>query len=148
MNKPLSSKQKKDLAYSKYMSDDVTQVELAEFVGVSKVTINKWINEGKWADMKQTLSITREEQLKNFSTQLTALNNDIKGRKEGANFPSSKEVDIQIKLAKAIELFKGDMNLADFISYTKKLIKFLRKNHPDKVKEYTLILNEAIQEEV
>lgn len=147
MGKELSLKQKKELAYSLYMSDDLTQVELADKVGVSKVTINKWINEGMWIDIKRALTVTSEEQLKSYITQLDELNRKINGRTDGDRFPSSKECDIQIKLSKAIQLFKGDMSLADLITYSKRFIKHLRKNHPDKVKELTLYLNEFIKEE-
>lgn len=150
MGKELSLQQKKDLAYALYMSDDMSQQELADKVGLSKPTISKCIKEGMWQELKEAMSISREEQLKNFTSQLNALNNHIKDRKppEGTPYPTSKEVDIQIKLAKAIDMLKGDASLTEQIFFSKRFIDFLRKHHTDKVKEITLLLNQFVNENV
>lgn len=144
MAKELSIQRRKDLAYSIYMAEDVTQDELAERTGLSKVTIGKYIKGGLWKDLKDAMSISREEQLKNFTSQLNALHNNIKSRDEDERFPTSKEVDIQIKLAKAINMLKGDASLVDLITFSKLFVKHLRANHPERVKEMSQLINEFI----
>lgn len=144
MAKDLSLQRRKDLAYSIYMAEDVTQEEIAERTGLSKVTIGKYIKEGLWKDLKEAMSISREEQLKSFTSQLNELNRCIQSREEKFRFPTSKEVDIQIKLSKAINMLKGDASLVDLITFSKLFIKYLRTNHPERVKELSLLINEFI----
>lgn len=144
MAKDLSLQRRKDLAYSIYMAEDATQEEIAERTGLSKVTIGKCIKNGLWKDLKEAMSISREEQLKSFTSQLNELNRCIQSREEKFRFPTSKEVDIQIKLSKAINMLKGDASLVDLITFSKLFVKYLRTNHPERVKELSLLINEFI----
>ena len=41
-----------------YLYHDLTQAEVAETVGVSKTTINKWAQEDKWAEQKEVSNMT------------------------------------------------------------------------------------------
>ena len=57
----LTIEQKKDFAKIVYLNEPgITQKELAERVGVSKVTINKWINTEKWEELCSSLLVTKE----------------------------------------------------------------------------------------
>lgn len=60
----LSNLQKKEWAKLLFTKENLTQQEIAERVGVSRVTINKWINSENWEHLKVSITITREEQLK------------------------------------------------------------------------------------
>lgn len=146
MAKQLTPKQKKDLAYSIYMSEDLTQVELAEKVGTSKVSIGKWMKEGKWEETKKLLSISTGKLLKDFTEQLNELHKHIKSKDEGKRYPDYTEMSIQNQLTKSIAQFKGKASLIEAISFTSKFTKHLRSHHPDKVKEITLLLDEFVKE--
>jgi hypothetical protein len=50
----------KELARLYYMNGD-TQKLVAEKTGMSRVTINKWVNEGGWEAMRMAKQITRQE---------------------------------------------------------------------------------------
>ena len=50
----------KELARLYYLNGD-TQKLVAEKVGVSRVTINKWVNDGGWDALRTAKSITRKE---------------------------------------------------------------------------------------
>ena len=50
----------KELARLYYLNGD-TQKLVAEKVGVSRVTINKWVSDGGWDTMRMAKSITRKE---------------------------------------------------------------------------------------
>lgn len=50
----------KELARLYYLQGD-TQKLVAEKVGVSRVTINKWVNDGAWDSMRTARTITRKE---------------------------------------------------------------------------------------
>ena len=67
--------------------------EIAERVGVSRVTVNKWINAENWEHLKVSVTITKEEQLKNLYRQLAELNGKIAQREQGQRFPNAAEAD-------------------------------------------------------
>ena len=62
----LSIVQKKEWAKLLFTKENLTQGEIAERVGVSRVTINKWANTENWELLKVSITITREEQLKSL----------------------------------------------------------------------------------
>ena len=70
----LTITQKKDWAKLLYTKENLTQAEIAGRVGVTRVTINKWINSESWEMLKVSITITKEEQLKNIYRQLVEIN--------------------------------------------------------------------------
>lgn len=150
MAKKLTNKQAEDLAYSIFMTEDkITDAEIGERVGgYSRVTIGKWRRAGLWDDMKKAMTATRGSQLTTFVNQLDALNNAINARtkEEGGNYPSYNEVSIQTQLSKNIERFKGDASLVELLEHNKVVVKFIRANYPDKLKEWALMFDELVKE--
>lgn len=148
MAKKLNPEQAKKLAYSMFINEDKTWVEIAEVVGYTAVSVGNWAREGCWKDLKEALSTTSDNQLKNFANQLNELNININSREEGWRYPNSKEADVQIKLTKAILLFRGEADIADILKFNKLFLTFLRANYPEKLKEYALLFDQFIKERV
>ena len=59
----------KELARLYYLSGD-TQKLVAEKVGVSRVTVNKWVSEGGWDALRTAKSITRKELMRKADERL------------------------------------------------------------------------------
>ena len=59
----MTNEQRKEWAKLLFVKENLTQAEIAERVGVSRVTVNKWINTENWEHLKVSVTITREEQL-------------------------------------------------------------------------------------
>lgn len=148
MAKKLTPEQAKKLAYSMYMNEDKTWVEISEVVGYTAVSVGNWAREGCWKALKEALSSATDNQLKNFANQLNELNINISSRQEGFRFPNSKEADVQIKLTKAILLFRGEADLTEILTYNKLFLNFLRANYPERLKEYAMIFDEFIKERI
>lgn len=148
MAKKLTSEQAKKLAYSMFMNEDKTWVEIAEVVGYSAVSVGNWARDGCWKELKEALTSASDNQLKNFASQLNELNTNISTREEGFRFPNSKEADVQIKLTKAILMFRGEADLTEILAFNRLFLQFLRANYPDKLKEYALLFDEFIKERV
>ena len=104
----LSMQQKREWAKTLYLKENLTQQEIAERVGVSRVTVNNWIGKNGWEMLKTSITITREEQLKNLYRQLTELNNAIMAKPEGERFPNAAEADTISKLSNAIKKMDPD----------------------------------------
>lgn len=145
MGKDLTIKQKKDWAKVLYTKERLTQAEIAERTGVSRVTINKWINNERWEELRTSITITREEQLKSLYRQLAALNDTINSREEGERFPTASEADTISKMAGAIKKMETDVGLSDIISVFYDLIAWLRQHDLAEAKRITAILDAYVK---
>lgn len=123
----LTLEQKKDYARQLYLNDSsITQVEIAEKVGVSKVTLCKWVKDGKWQELQTSLLIGKEEQLARLYRQLRLLNDAIEN-KENQKFATSKEADAILKLTVAIKNLETEINIAEKMATGKEFLSFVRK---------------------
>lgn len=119
---------KKDYAKLLYTVQGVTvQKELAERVGVSPQSINKWVNEENWEHLRASEIITKEEELKRLYAQVTELNDHVAAREKGHRFANSKEADTLVKLTAAIRQMETDTSTSDTISALTKFIIHVRK---------------------
>ena len=129
----LTNEQKKAWAKTLYTRETLTQAEIAERVGVSRVTVNNWIGKGNW------------EQLKNLYRQLAELNNAIMGKPEGERFPNAAEADTISKLSNAIKKLETEVGLADIISVFSDLLKWVRTYDSTQAKEITPLLDAFVK---
>lgn len=122
----MTRKQQKEYAQLLYTKEDLTQEEIAARTGVSRQTVNKWIKDGKWAELKIGFTMTREKQILNFSQQITELNNKIAKREEGERHPTKPEVDIITQLTNAVEKLERDLGIKDCITYGRRVVNHAR----------------------
>lgn len=141
----LTNGQKKEWAKTLYTKETLTQAEIAERVGVSRVTVNNWINKENWEQLKASMTITREEQLKNLYRQLAELNGAIMDKPAGERFPSTAEADTISKLSNAIKKLETEVGLADIISVFSDLLKWVRAYDPAQAKEVTPLLDAFVK---
>jgi transcriptional regulator with XRE-family HTH domain len=124
----LSREQKKDFAKNLYLNNpNITQKELALRVGVSAVTINKWINDEKWDTLQKSLLLSKSEILADYYEQLREAKESVKMREEGKRFMSSKEADAVVKITAAIKNLETETNIADKVEVGKNFLAFIRK---------------------
>ena len=133
----LTSKQKKEWAGMLYLKENLTQQEIADKVGVSRVTVNKWIKAEMWEQRKTGLTLTREEQIGLLYQQVAEINRNIKNREEGKRFATSKEADVLIKLSSAIKKMETESGIADIIGVGMRFIEFLRPVNLELAKDVT-----------
>ena len=145
MTKDLSNTQKKERAKTLYLKENLTQQEIADRVGVARVTVNRWIADGKWEKQKVGLTLTREEQVSNLYRQVAEINSKIAEKPEGERFANSTEADILGKLSAAIRKMENDIGIADVISVQTKFIEFLRPIDLEKAKEITQLSDSFIK---
>ncbi len=141
----LTNEQKKDWAKMLYTKETLTQAEIAERVGVSRITVNNWINKGSWEQLKASITITREEQLKNMYRQLAELNDAISKKPSGERYPNTAEADTISKLSNAIKKMETEVGLADIISVFTDLLKWVRSYDPTQAKEITPLLDAYVK---
>lgn len=143
----LTNKQKKEWAKSEYLRGDLSQKEIAEKVGVSVVTMNKWVNDpaDNWDRLRKSMLITREAQLTRLYMQLDELNTAIMGREPGKRFADSKEADTIAKLTGAIKTLETEASISDVVEVSKRFLNWLRPLAPNKAKEVAAMFNDFIK---
>lgn len=144
----LNNSQKKQWAQTLYLRENLTQLEIAERVGVSRVTVSKWVRDGKWEEQKAGITLTRQEQVANLYRQVAEINRTIATRHEGERFPNSKEADILGKLSAAIRNMEQETGIADIISVLTAFIEWLRPLDLDKAKEITRLGDAFIKDKL
>lgn len=142
----LKGEQIKEWAQLLFVKEGLSQKEIAERTGKSAVTINRWVKEGEWTRLKQSLLVTREAQLSRMYMQLDELNSAIMKREEGQRFASSKEADTISKLANAIRTMESEASIADIVEVSKRLLNWLRPVNPALAKEVANVINDFISE--
>ena len=140
----LTNAQKKEWAKTLYLKENLTQQEIADRVGVSRVSVSNWVRAGKWEEQKVGLTLTRQEQVANLYRQVAEINKAIAERPEGERFPSSKEADILGKLSAAIRNMEQEVGIADIIVITG-FVDWVREADLEKAKEITSIADAYIK---
>ncbi|MDR0505458.1 MAG: helix-turn-helix domain-containing protein [Dysgonamonadaceae bacterium] len=137
--------QKKEWAKLLYTKENLTQAEIADRVGVTRITVNRWINAENWETLKVSISITNEEQLKNLYRQLAEIQNAILGREDGARYAMPAEAEVIRKLTISIKQLQAELGLSEITSVFGGLIQFLRTYEPARVKEIAPVLDAYVK---
>lgn len=124
----LTRQQQRDYAKQLFLNDPgITQAEIAERVGVSKNTVCKWVNEGKWEEMKTSMLVEKDAQLARLYRQLKQWNDTVELRPDGQRFLTSKEADAVLKITAAIKNLETETNTAEKMATGKEFLAFVRK---------------------
>lgn len=138
----------KEWAKTLYLRENLTQQEIADRVGCSRVTVSNWVRAGKWEEQKVGITLTRQEQVGNLYRQVAEINRSIADRPEGERFATSKEADILGKLAAAISKMEQEIGIADTISVLTSFIEWLRPLDLEKAKEITRFADAYIKDKL
>jgi transcriptional regulator with XRE-family HTH domain len=136
---------KRDHAKLLFIHEQLNQKEIAARIKVSEQTISKWANSDNWEGHRVSITITKEEQLKNLYRQLAEMNKAIAER-EDKKYASAQEADIISKLAAAIEKMESDIGIADIVSVGKKFLTWLRKFDLQKAQDITPLFDAFIKD--
>jgi predicted transcriptional regulator len=141
---------KKELAKLLFIRENLSQKEIAERVEVTEVTVSKWVNENdaEWKRLRQSVIITKEEQLRRIYEQLDELNQEIMRREKGQRYASTKEADTMVKLTSAANNLETDASIADIVEVSKRFLNWLRPVDLDKTKEISQFLDSFIKDQL
>ncbi len=142
----ITNAQKKEWAKTLYLRENLTQQEIADRVGASRVSISNWVRSGKWEEQKAGITLTRQEQVANLYRQVAEINKTITSRPEGERFPTTKEADILGKLSSAISKMEQEVGIADKINVLTGFIEWLRKADLKKAQEITTFADAYIKD--
>ncbi len=141
----MNSEQMRQWAMSMYLNENRTQAEIAEACGVSRQTIIRWAKVDKWDEHKASLTMTREEQIKNLQRQIMEINNGILGREQGKRFASPKEADTIAKLTTAINKLETELGIHEIVSTAQRFIAWLRPVDLELTKTFIRLFDKFIK---
>ena len=140
----LSSSQKKEWAKLLYTKEHLPQKLIAERVGVTPKTVCSWVKKERWDDLRVSITITKDEQLKALYTQLKELNDEISNRPE-RRYATTAESDTISKLSNAIEKMEKDTGLADIISVGTSFLSWLRAHDLEKAQTVGALFDDYVK---
>lgn len=115
--------EKEDYARILYMGGE-NQTAIAEKVGVSRQTVNKWVNLGDWEKKRAAKSVTRPELVNNLleaiAKELEALNNETDPLKKVS------AGDRLAKLGATLERLDKKANVVDCVEVFMSFSQFLQ----------------------
>lgn len=95
--------QQKELAEILFTRHNLNFKQIEEKIGVTAKTISKWAHDEEWETRKQSLSATKEQQIKALYKQLGDLNHQIATREIIRDIPVSMRKPIKVKNADGSE---------------------------------------------
>lgn len=126
----LKKTQERDYAKLLFTQLGLTQKEVAAKVGVTEKTISKWKDEENWEELKTVLTTTRSTVIKNLQRQM-----ELWQMKIGDELAGTKEVDILVKLANAINSLEKETGISEMVDTGMKFIQFLQQHDMDLAKK-------------
>lgn len=126
----LKKTQERDYAKLLFTQLGLTQKEVASKVGVTEKTIGKWKDEENWEELKTVLTTTRSTVIKNLQRQM-----ELWQMKIGDELAGTKEVDILVKLANAINSLEKETGISEMVDTGMKFIQFLQQHDMDLAKK-------------
>ena len=73
MTNNLTNQQKKDWAKLLFMQEGMTFQDIAQKVGVSRITVGRWAEKENWEMLRAAVTSTREEQIRHLYMQIAQI---------------------------------------------------------------------------
>ena len=122
----ITASQKQDWAKTLYVKENLTQGEIADRVGVSRATVNRWAKTAKWEELKAGIMLTSEQQIAALYRQVSEINRKILAKPDGARYPDTNEANILSQITSNIKKLQKDTSLEDVISVLTRFVTFVR----------------------
>lgn len=90
--------------------------------------LRDWIKEGAWDDLRTSLSVTRDSNIKNLYQQLSTINNNIANRPPNERVATKEEADMLAKLANIISQLETEIGITEIVNTGMQFIDWI-KNH-------------------
>ena len=138
---------KKGIAKSLYLDGNYTQEEIADKVGTTRQTVARWIKEGKWEEVKASVTITPAQIIAQWNRQIVEINKNINERPDGERFATTQEADALAKLAGAIKKLETDIGVPDCVSVAMRFLSWLRPLDIEAAKQFNHLFDAFIKDQ-
>lgn len=148
MAKDLTNQQKRELAKMLYTKENLTQKEIAERVGASTTSVNKWVKDGQWDSLRTAMMMTNEQQIANLHLQLKEIDLKIKSRPIGERYPTPAEADVISKITSSIQKLEKDLGIEEIVSVSREFLIWVKKVDYQKAQELSGLFDAFIKDKI
>jgi transposase len=131
-----------------YVRENLSPAEVAERISIPLRTVQSWVSKYKWDELKTTLIMTKEQELRRLYAQLKEINDAIEAKPEGTRYADSKTADVLSKTAATIKQLETETTVASIIDVAQAFIKWVRQFDIDKSKELTPLFDGFIKDKL
>lgn len=96
-----------------FLTGNYMQKDISQLLNVSETSLTKWKREDKWEDLKDSILITREAELKRLYKQLAFLNDYTDQLIADGRKPDTKIFDAVSKCTASIKSLEIDLTIAE-----------------------------------
>lgn len=131
-----------------YISGDYTLEEIAHLTGKTRQTISRWAKEDQWQELKIAQSITPEQLINQWMSQIHEINEAIAARPIGERRATSEQADVMSKLRKNIKEMQREIGIVDITEALKRFLVWLRPLDSELAIKFNDLMNAFVQDEV
>ncbi len=124
MTKRLKYEERKEWARMLYTKQELSVTDVANTVAVQETQVLKWAKEDAWDNVRSSLLISKQTQLKRLYTALEKLTRTIEDADKEVN---PKDIDLAIKYTTAIKSLEPEVTVSLIIDIAELFITWLRK---------------------
>ena len=124
----MTTKQKIDVARTLFLMTEKSQKEISEVVGWTEKTFTEQKQKGRWSEMRDTKSLTKQQIISMLHMQTFKL---IEGAKDENRLLSAREIDSVAKLAASIDKLEKKATIETYIEVFEEYNKYLMSVNVD-----------------
>lgn len=117
-------------AYNLYFQTDLSQAQIAKLLDVDRKTIQNWLNEGNWRQLKKSAHHIPSKLVEQFYYMVANLNQEILGRAQQP-YPLTHEVEELRKMTLCIRNLKNRQAINESIEAFTHLADILTHKDPE-----------------
>jgi DNA-binding XRE family transcriptional regulator len=141
----MSKNKPKQLAEALYLRGDMSQKDIAKYVGVTEKTIGEWKEDGNWEEIREAKTLTKDEVVSNLYRNAY----DIQVAAAEANRTLTvKETDQIIKIATSIEKLDKSVSIHQMIQVFKDFNVWMVEVDLTLAKEFSLRQKEFLRTKI
>lgn len=94
-----------------------------------------WIKEGAWDDLRTSLSVTRDSNIRNLYLQLSTINNNIAAREPSERVATKEEAERLAKIADIISKLETEIGITEIVNTGMQFIDWIKTHDIGAAKE-------------
>lgn len=107
--------------------------------------VNEWVNREGWDDLRTSLSITRDANIKNLYAQISTITNNIASRDPSERVATKAEADMLAKLADIISKLETEVGISEIVNTGMQFIDWIKSHDIGAAKEVCAYWDEFLK---
>lgn len=128
-----------------WVSDGVSDSTRTRSKKRGRNLVSQWIKEEGWEDLRTSLSITRDANLKNLYQQISAITNNIAARAPSERYATKEEADMLQKLADIISKLEKEIGISEIVNTGMQFIDWIKSHDIGAAKEVCTYWDEFLK---